>query len=86
MGCAEFKKLWTKYEKGTLTHDEQEQLESHIETCAECGAHLDELLAKSEPVKKNYRQKILKFLFGELSGNIGYKRLVLYYPFASLYI
>ncbi|KZD36797.1 sigma-M negative effector [Bacillus mycoides] len=63
MGCAEFKKLWTKYEKGTLTHDEQEQLESHIETCAECGAHLDELLAKSEPVKKKLPPKDLKVPF-----------------------
>ena len=44
MGCAAFKKLWEKYENGTLTHDEQELLESHIETCEECEAYLDELL------------------------------------------
>lgn len=86
MGCAEFKKLWKKYENGTLTHDEQELLESHIESCEECEAYLDELLTKTEPIKKSYLQKILKFLFGELSGNIVYKRLVLYYQFASLSI
>ncbi|PFE70282.1 sigma-M negative effector [Bacillus cereus] len=63
MGCAEFKKLWTKYEKGTLTHDEQEQLESHIETCEECEVHLDELLAKSEPVKRRLPPKDLKVPF-----------------------
>ncbi|MCU4768960.1 anti-sigma factor [Bacillus toyonensis] len=63
MGCAEFKKLWEKYEKGTLTRDEQEQLESHIETCAECEAHLDELLTKSEPVKKKLPPKDLKVPF-----------------------
>ncbi|MEH7536213.1 anti-sigma factor [Bacillus toyonensis] len=63
MGCAEFKKLWEKYEKGTLTRDEQEQLESHIETCAECEAHLDELLTKSEPVKKKLPPKDMKIPF-----------------------
>ncbi|HDR7794981.1 TPA: anti-sigma factor [Bacillus luti] len=57
MGCAKFKKLWEKYEKGTLTRDEQEQLESHIETCEECEVHLDELLMKSDPVKKKLPRK-----------------------------
>lgn len=52
MGCAAFKKLWKKYENGTLTHDEQELLENHIETCEECEAYLDELLLKNEPIKK----------------------------------
>ncbi len=63
MGCAEFKKLWEKYEKGTLTQDEQERLESHIETCEECEVHLDELLAKSEPIKKRLPPKDLKVPF-----------------------
>ncbi|MBE5105813.1 anti-sigma factor [Bacillus thuringiensis] len=63
MGCTEFKRLWEKYEKGTLTHDEQEQLESHIETCEECEAYLDELLAKSEPVKKKLPPKELRVPF-----------------------
>ncbi|MED1112265.1 anti-sigma factor [Bacillus paramycoides] len=66
MGCAEFKKLWEKYEKGTLTHDEQEKLESHIETCEECEAHLDELLAKSEPVKKRLPPQNLKIPFWKI--------------------
>ncbi|EJS66326.1 sigma-M negative effector [Bacillus cereus] len=63
MGCTGFKKLWEKYETGTLTHDEQEQLESHIETCGECEAHLDELLTKTEPVKKRLPPKDLKVPF-----------------------
>ncbi|MED1038502.1 hypothetical protein S2E19_04688 [Bacillus mycoides] len=63
MSCAEFKKLWEKYEKGTLTQDEQERLESHIETCEECEVHLDELLAKSEPIKKRLPPKDLKVPF-----------------------
>lgn len=63
MGCTEFKKLWEKYENGTLTHDEQERLENHIETCEECEVHLDELLAKSEPVKKKLPPKDLKVPF-----------------------
>ncbi|MGW6146397.1 anti sigma factor C-terminal domain-containing protein [Bacillus mycoides] len=63
MGCEKFKKLWEKYEKGTLTHDEQEQLESHIETCEECEVHLDELLAKTEAVKKRLPPKDLKVPF-----------------------
>ncbi|AIY77590.1 TPA: anti sigma factor C-terminal domain-containing protein [Bacillus tropicus] len=63
MGCAAFKKLWEKYENGTLTHDEQEQLESHIETCEECETHLDELLAKTEPVKKKLPPKDFKVPF-----------------------
>lgn len=63
MGCAEFKKLWEKYENGTLTHDEQEQLESHIETCEECEAYLDELLVKTEPLKKKLPPKYMKIPF-----------------------
>ncbi|PEM08619.1 sigma-M negative effector [Bacillus toyonensis] len=63
MGCAEFKKLWEKYENGTLTHDEQEQLESHIETCEECEAYLDELLVKTEPLKKKLPPKDMKIPF-----------------------
>ncbi|MFK4411664.1 MULTISPECIES: anti-sigma factor [Bacillus] len=63
MGCTKFKKLWEKYENGTLTHDEQEELESHIETCEECEAHLDELLAKSEPIKKRLPPQNLKVPF-----------------------
>ncbi|KEK24885.1 anti-sigma factor [Bacillus gaemokensis] len=52
MSCSEFKKIWEKYENGTLTHGEQEKLENHIETCAICEAYLDELLTKTERVKK----------------------------------
>ncbi|WP_244306098.1 zf-HC2 domain-containing protein, partial [Bacillus cereus] len=63
MGCAEFKKLWKKYENGTLTHDEQELLESHIESCEECEAYLDELLTKTEPIKKKLPPKDLKIPF-----------------------
>ncbi|MED0950451.1 anti sigma factor C-terminal domain-containing protein [Bacillus mobilis] len=63
MGYTAFKKLWEKYENGTLTHDEQEQLERHIETCEECETHLDELLAKTEPVKKKLPPKDLKVPF-----------------------
>src|SRR5919107_1834301 len=63
MGCAEFKKLWEKYGKGTLTHNEQEQLESHIETCEKCEAYLDELLTKTEPIKKKLPPKDLKVPF-----------------------
>ncbi|HGP3676470.1 TPA: anti sigma factor C-terminal domain-containing protein [Bacillus pacificus] len=66
MGCTEFKKLWEKYENGTLTHDEQEELESHIETCEECETHLDELLAKTEPVKKKLPPKDLKVPFWKI--------------------
>ncbi|PEU25072.1 sigma-M negative effector [Bacillus wiedmannii] len=63
MGCTEFKKLWEKYENGTLTHDEQEQLESHIETCEECEVYLDALLSKSEPIKKRLPPQNLKVPF-----------------------
>lgn len=63
MGCTEFKKLWKKYETGTLTHDEQELLESHIESCEECEAYLDELLTKTEPIKKKLPPKDLKIPF-----------------------
>ncbi|PFY76971.1 anti-sigma factor [Bacillus wiedmannii] len=63
MGCIEFKKLWKKYENGTLTHDEQEELESHIETCEECDAYLDALLSKSEPIKKRLPPQNLKVPF-----------------------
>ncbi|MDP7990722.1 anti sigma factor C-terminal domain-containing protein [Bacillus sp. MHSD_36] len=66
MVCSEFKKLWEKYENGTLTHDEQEELESHIETCEECETHLDELLAKTEPVKKKLPPKDLKIPFWKI--------------------
>ncbi len=65
MGCTEFKKLWKKYENGTLTHDEQELLESHIESCEECEAYLDELLTKTEPIKKKLPPKNLKIPFLE---------------------
>ncbi|WP_342718493.1 anti-sigma factor [Bacillus paramycoides] len=66
MGCTKFKKLWEKYENGMLTHDEQEELESHIETCEECEAHLDELLAKSEPIKKRLPPQNLKVPFWKI--------------------
>ncbi|PEI67832.1 anti-sigma factor [Bacillus wiedmannii] len=66
MGCTEFKKLWEKYENGTLTYDEQEQLESHIETCEECEAYLDELLSKSEPIKKRLPPQNLKVPFWKI--------------------
>ncbi|PEK03021.1 anti-sigma factor [Bacillus wiedmannii] len=66
MGCIEFKKLWKKYENGTLTHDEQEELESHIETCEECDAYLDELLSKSEPIKKRLPPQNLKVPFWKI--------------------
>ncbi|MBE7094217.1 anti-sigma factor [Bacillus cereus] len=66
MGCTEFKKLWEKYENGTLTHDEQEQLENHIETCEECEAYLDELLSKSEPIKKRLPPQNLKISFWKI--------------------
>ncbi|WP_144613423.1 anti-sigma factor [Bacillus cereus] len=66
MGCTEFKKLWEKYENGTLTHDEQEELESHIETCEECEAYLDELLSKSEPIKKRLPPQNLKVPFWKI--------------------
>ncbi|WP_341518343.1 anti-sigma factor [Bacillus paramobilis] len=66
MGCTEFKKLWEKYENGTLTHDEQEQLESHIETCEECEVYLDELLSKSEPIKKRLPPQNLKVPFWKI--------------------
>ncbi|MED0934401.1 anti-sigma factor [Bacillus mobilis] len=63
MGCTAFKKLWEKYENGTLTHDEQKELESHIETCEECEVYLDELLAKTEPLKKKLPPKDMKIPF-----------------------
>ncbi|MGF9851105.1 anti-sigma factor [Bacillus paramobilis] len=66
MGCTEFKKLWEKYENGTLTHDEQEELESHIETCEECEVYLDELLSKSEPIKKRLPPQNLKVPFWKI--------------------
>ena len=66
MGCIEFKKLWDKYENGTLTQDEQEELESHIETCEECEVYLDELLAKSEPIKKRLPPQNLKVPFWKI--------------------
>ncbi len=66
MGCTEFKKLWERYENGTLTHDEQELLESHIETCEECEAYLDALLSKSEPIKKRLPPQNLKVPFWKI--------------------
>ncbi|MDA1846596.1 anti-sigma factor [Bacillus cereus] len=66
MGCIELKKLWEKYENGTLTHDEQELLENHIETCEECEAYLDELLSKSEPIKKRLPSQNLKVPFWKI--------------------
>lgn len=66
MGCTEFKKLWGKYENGTLTHDEQVQLESHIETCEKCEAYLDELLSKSEPIKKRLPPQNFKIPFWKI--------------------
>ncbi|PEI93466.1 sigma-M negative effector [Bacillus pseudomycoides] len=52
MICKQCKELWKKYEQGTITAEEQEQLEEHIETCTTCEAHLDKLLAETEKVKK----------------------------------
>lgn len=66
MGCTAFKKLWEKYENGTLTHDEQELLERHIETCEECEACLDELLLKNEPIKKRLPPQKLKVPFWKI--------------------
>ncbi|PEM54651.1 anti-sigma factor [Bacillus wiedmannii] len=66
MGCTKFKKLWKKYENGTLTHDEQELLENHIETCKKCEAYLDELLSKSEPIKKRLPPQNLKISFWKI--------------------
>ncbi|CAM4003475.1 anti-sigma factor [Bacillus paranthracis] len=66
MGCTEFKKLWEKYENGTLMHDEQKLLESHIETCEECEAYLDQLLSKSETIKKKLPPQNLKVPFWKI--------------------
>ncbi|KAA0786718.1 sigma-M negative effector [Bacillus wiedmannii] len=66
MGCTKFKKLWEKYENGTLTHDEQEELESHIETCEECEVYLDALLSNSEPIKKRLPPQNLKVPFWKI--------------------
>ncbi|WP_243526370.1 anti-sigma factor [Bacillus pseudomycoides] len=52
MNCMQCKELWKKYEQGTITAEEQEELENHIETCTICESYLDELLAKTEKVKK----------------------------------
>ncbi|EEL51806.1 MULTISPECIES: anti-sigma factor [Bacillus cereus group] len=52
MTCMKCKELWEKYEHGTITTEEQEELENHIETCTICEAYLDELLAKTEKTKK----------------------------------
>ncbi|PEY30605.1 sigma-M negative effector [Bacillus cereus] len=52
MNCMQCKELWKKYEQGTITVEEQEELENHIETCTICESYLDELLAKTEKVKK----------------------------------
>ncbi|WP_369900724.1 anti sigma factor C-terminal domain-containing protein [Bacillus manliponensis] len=52
MNCEDAKELWEKYESGTITDEEQEQLEEHIGTCAICEARLDELLAKYEKQKR----------------------------------
>lgn len=52
MHCQDAKELWKKYESGTITDEEQEQLEEHIETCTVCEARLDELLAKYEKQKR----------------------------------
>ncbi|CAM4088078.1 hypothetical protein BAMA_17035 [Bacillus manliponensis] len=51
MNCEDAKELWEKYESGTITDEEQEQLEEHIGTCAICEERLDELLAKYEKRK-----------------------------------
>ncbi|MEW4151775.1 anti-sigma factor [Bacillus thuringiensis] len=66
MGCAEFKTLWEKYENGTLTRDEQEELENHIETCEECEVYLDELLTKSAPIKKRLPPQNLNVPFWKI--------------------
>ncbi|MGC7945973.1 anti-sigma factor [Bacillus sp. II_CA] len=66
MGCTAFKKLWERYENGTLTHNEQELLENHIETCEECEAYLDQLLSKSEPIKKKLPPQKLKVPFWKI--------------------
>ncbi|MED3055397.1 anti-sigma factor [Bacillus thuringiensis] len=66
MGCAAFNKLWEKYEKGTLTRDEQEELENHIETCEECEVYLDGLLTKSAPIKKRLPPQNLNVPFWKI--------------------
>ncbi|MEN1938527.1 anti-sigma factor [Paenibacillus sp. 102] len=52
MTCEQHKELWKKYEQDTMTTEEQEELENHIETCTICEAHLDKLLAEAEKTKK----------------------------------
>ena len=52
MGCIEFKKLWEKYENGTLTQDRTRRVRKSYRDLRDCEVYLDELLAKSEPIKK----------------------------------
>ncbi|SDZ26800.1 anti-sigma factor [Bacillus sp. 166amftsu] len=52
MTCMQYKELWKKYEQGTITAEEQEKLENHIETCTICETHLDRLLTETENIKK----------------------------------
>ncbi|WP_026590527.1 anti-sigma factor [Bacillus sp. UNC437CL72CviS29] len=52
MTCMQYKELWKKYEQDTITAEEQEKLENHIETCTICETHLDRLLTETEKIKK----------------------------------
>ena len=52
MNCDEYKQIKARYLKGNVTIEEEQAIESHLETCTACHQTLDEDILHTEPVQK----------------------------------